>query len=1032
MPRSSRNPCRGSSSSATTRSDGEYDCNLRLPASRDQSRDVARDLIVAWFRPMGADEVAYHQATVVGREDDHPGAALDYYGSRGETPLRWGGTGAARLGLAGEVTPESYEAAFGPGGFRDPRSGAQLVATRRPGFELVVSAHKSVAVLGVIDRADEMHSILDVETTETMAWLDGWFQQRGGRRGRVQQRTATGGLVYATTRHATSRAGDPSPHDHVLVANVIEMLDAAGGFKGLDSAALRDTVEAATMVGRLHAAARAVELGFDIEPDNGPSGNLRHWRIRGVPIEVCEQFSKRADDIADHLAATGQRGYHARNVAARATRTVKHHVGADELLPAWRAELDTIGWPTARLLAHLDAAQKRIRGLPFPMATTEIDQLVTEVLNVDGPLLARHKVFTRTHLIAEIAPRLYGRDPAELDRVVERLVASPTLVPLIGIAGGREQSYTTVEVLTAEATIAAAIESLADRRGLGVDRTRVIAAVGAVESASGHWLTDGQVRVVEHVCSAERGVAVVVGVAGAGKTTALDAAVRALEADGFRVLGTSTSGQAARLLGTEARIESRTFASLLWNLDQGRVVLDEQTVLVVDEAGMADDANLARLLLAADRSRASVVLVGDPRQLDAVGPGGALAAVLDRRPELVVSLDVNVRQRDPAERATLAELRGGSVPDAVAWYAEAGRIYVEPHRIDTLVAMADAWAADVGTSHDIALLAWRRADVADLNRLARDRWDQLGRLHGDDVQVLSGRWYAVGDRIVALAPNPGASIVTSQQLTIVGLDEDRIDAVTDDGRPVRITGEGLDEAHLDHAYALTVHRAQGATYDRAHVLAAGGGRELAYVALSRARDHTAVYVTADDLDQALDDLQADWGVDRRQRWIADTPARRGREETPARAEPPARRAPSIADQRADAYRRQQDLEADYFDLRSGTGRWRDTPEGAAARTLSRARSQVEALQRVAVDPNERRSDRRAATKSLPRLEAAVDAAEQQWLQIGEPVAARLWSAVSDVQRQIDRLVTQAMIERLDRLEGPMVTQAAEISPGLSL
>ncbi len=106
------------------------------PGGRLPERPGGAD--VAWFRPMGADEVAYHQATVVGRADDHPGAALDYYGSRGETPLRWAGAGAARLGLAGEVTAEAYEAAFGPGGFRDPASGARLVASRRPGFELVV------------------------------------------------------------------------------------------------------------------------------------------------------------------------------------------------------------------------------------------------------------------------------------------------------------------------------------------------------------------------------------------------------------------------------------------------------------------------------------------------------------------------------------------------------------------------------------------------------------------------------------------------------------------------------------------------------------------------------------------------------------------------------------------------------------------------------------------------------------------------------------------------------------------------------
>ena len=263
---------------------------------------------MAWFRPMGAAEVAYHQETVVGRADDHPGAALDYYGSRGETPLRWGGAGAARLGLEGEVTAEAYEAAFGPGGFTLPGTDERLVVTRRPGFELVVSAHKSVAVLGVIDRAEAMHSILDTETSATMDWLDGWFQDRGGRRGRAAQRTATGGLVYGMTRHGTSRAGDPSPHDHVLVANVAEMLDARGGFKGLDSAALRDTVEAATMVGRLHSAARAVELGFTIAPDDGPSGRLRHWRVVGIPDEVCEVFSKRADEIAEHLATTGHSG----------------------------------------------------------------------------------------------------------------------------------------------------------------------------------------------------------------------------------------------------------------------------------------------------------------------------------------------------------------------------------------------------------------------------------------------------------------------------------------------------------------------------------------------------------------------------------------------------------------------------------------------------------------------------------------------------------------------------------------------------
>ena len=890
---------------------------------------------MAWFRPMGADEVAYHQATVVARGDDHPGAALDYYGSRGETPLRWGGAGAARLGLAGEVTPEAYEAAFGQGGFRDPATGGRLVVSRRPGFELVVSAHKSVAVLGVIDRADAMHSILDVETDATMAWLDDWFGVRGGRRSRMQSRTATGGLTYAVTRHGTSRAGDPSPHDHVLVANVVEMLDRRGGYKALDSAGLRDTVEAATMVGRLHSAARAVGLGLEIEPDAGPSGHLRHWRIVGVPAEVCEVFSKRSDEIAEHLAANGQHGYRARGIAARATRTAKRHTGIDELMPAWRAELDAAGWPIERLAEHLAQAQDRARSLPFPLTATEIDQLAAEVLDVDGSLLARHKVFTRTHLTAEIAPRLYGRDPDELDRVLDHITASQDVVPLIRVTGAREQSYTTVEVLAAEQTIALTTETLAGRPGPTVPPSHITDAVSAKEKSIGHPLTGGQRAVIEALCDAEGAVTVVVGVAGSGKTTALDAATTALERSGHQVHGTSTSGQAARTLGREAGIDSSTFASLLWRLDRGQITLDDRTVVIVDEAGMADDADLARLTMAVKRSQAKLVLVGDHRQLAAVGPGGALAALLGRRPELAVTLGDNVRQTDPAERQALAELRDGSVPTAVAWYAKTGRIHTQPNRVETLATMAQAWADDLTRGHDTALLGWRKADVAHLNRLARNQWDQLGQLTGQDLTVAGGRPYAVGDRIVALAPNRDAHIVTSEQLTITAVARDQIVAGTSDGRPVILTGEAIDTNHLDYGYALTIHRAQGATYDRAHVLAAGGGRELAYVALSRARERTTIHATADDLAQAVDDLEADWGVEHHQRWITDTPARPGDEPESHRAAtvapPPARRRQPIEVRQVEAHRHLHVLEDDNEALRAGAGRWRDTPEGRAAR-----------------------------------------------------------------------------------------------------
>ena len=828
---------------------------------------------MAWFRRMGVDEVAYHQATVVGRGDDHPGQALDYYGTRGETPLRWGGAGAARLGLSGEVTPAGYEAAFGPGGFSDALLGRRLVSTRRPGFELVVSAHKSVAVLGVVGECEAMHSILDAETTATMGWLDGWFHAQGGRRGRAQVRTATSGLTYAVTRHATSRAGDPSPHDHVLVANVVEMLDTTGGHKGLDSAALRDTVEAATMVGRLHSAARAVALGFEIEPDPGPSGNLRHWRITGIPQAVCDLYSKRADDIDAYLAEAGYTSYRARGVAARDTRAVKRHTGVDELLPHWQHELEQVGWSVERLAAALEEARTVNPRLPVGLTGAEIDALGAEVLDAGGGLMRRHKVFTRTRLVAEIAPRLYGHDPAQLDVVIDRVLASPRVVPLIGLAGSHEQAYATAEVLATEHAIAQAIDRLTHRPGPSIDPVEVGQVVTRTE-ADGRVLTGGQVAAVEAICSSGRGVDVVIGVAGAGKTTALNTARQVLQTAGYQVLGTSTSGQAARTLGTEAAISSGTLRSLLWRLDHHHDTLDQRTVVVLDEAAMTADADLLRLTVGIERAGAKLVLVGDQRQLSAIGPGGAIDAIWERHPEIITTLDHNVRQHDPAERAALAQLRAGSVPDGVAWYARAGRTAIAPTRTQALTAMVDQWAQDITAGHDTALLAWGRQDVADLNRLARARYDTLGHLPGDDLTAPGGRRYAIGDRVVALAPNPAAQLVTSQQLTITAIDHQHqtLTAATGDGRHVQLGGEAIDRAHLDHAYALTVHRSQGATYDRAHVYADGGGRELGYVAMSRARQRTTLHVVADDLPQAIEDLNTDWSHETRQRWITDTPA----------------------------------------------------------------------------------------------------------------------------------------------------------------
>jgi ATP-dependent exoDNAse (exonuclease V) alpha subunit len=179
----------------------------------------------------------------------------------------------------------------------------------------------------------------------------------------------------------------------------------------------------------------------------------------------------------------------------------------------------------------------------------------------------------------------------------------------------------------------------------------------------------------------------VVGVAGAGKTSTLSAVRAGFEAAGYSVIGTATSGQAAKALGEGAGVTSRTLASLTWRLERNREVLSPRHVVLLDEAAMTSDQDVAKLLGAVEASGARAIVVGDYRQLDAVGPGGALEALASRHPGHVWTLRDNMRQRDPAERGALDHLRAGHVPSAVGWYARQGRLHPAQDRAHAMSQM---------------------------------------------------------------------------------------------------------------------------------------------------------------------------------------------------------------------------------------------------------------------------------------------------------------------------------------------------------
>ena len=203
---------------------------------------------------------------------------------------------------------------------------------------------------------------------------------------------------------------------------------------------------------------------------------------------------------------------------------------------------------------------------------------------------------------------------------------------------------------------------------------------------------------------------------------------------------------------------------------------------------MTSDADVGRLLAAVEASGAKLVAVGDYRQLDAVGPGGALEALSKRHPGHVWALRDNLRQVDHGERHALDHLRAGQVPTAVNWYLGNGRVHPAPSRAQATSDMAMAWAADVVGGRDALMVAYHRDSVEALNRAARAVWAKLGRLSGPELEAPGGRRYRAGDRVVTLAPGPDGAWVTSQRAVVTSVDPDArtLTAVTPEGTELRM------------------------------------------------------------------------------------------------------------------------------------------------------------------------------------------------------------------------------------------------------
>jgi Ti-type conjugative transfer relaxase TraA len=450
--------------------------------------------------------------------------------------------------------------------------------------------------------------------------------------------------------------------------------------------------------------------------------------------------------------------------------------------------------------------------------------------------------FTKRDLAMFIHRHSDGKE--QYDRAMSAVRASPELVAL-GKDGRGDDRFTSREMIETEQRLQRASELMAERERHRVDEKDRAAALASAEGR-GLVLAGEQRAAFEHV-TGERGLSVIVGYAGTGKSAMLGVAREAWERGGYEVRGAALSGIAAEGLESGSGIASRTIASMEHGWSQGRDLLISRDVLVIDEAGMVGTRQMERVLSHAADAGAKVVLVGDPQQLQAIEAGAAFRAINERHGGVEIT-EVR-RQHEEWQRDATRHLATGRTGEAIRAYADHGMIHAAETREQARGELVERWDRErsAAPDHSRIILTHTNDEVRELNETARGRMRVAGQL-GDDVRVKTERGdraFATGDRIMFLKNERSLEVKNGTLGTVEQVNQQSMTVRTDDGRSVAF--DMKDYAHVDHGYAATIHKAQGMTVDRAHMLATPGmDRHGAYVGMSRHRDGLAVHYGLDD------------------------------------------------------------------------------------------------------------------------------------------------------------------------------------------
>jgi Ti-type conjugative transfer relaxase TraA len=422
-----------------------------------------------------------------------------------------------------------------------------------------------------------------------------------------------------------------------------------------------------------------------------------------------------------------------------------------------------------------------------------------------------------------------------------KVLASPDLLTLGTDERGRKR-FTTRDMVAVEG------EMLERANRLAASTTHRVSAHHRSQVLADGGLSEEQREAFHHVTGPSDLVALV-GVAGTGKSKMLDSARHAWEAAGYTTKAGALSGIAAENLENSSGIVTRTLAGWEYAWAQNRDELRKGDIFVVDEAGLVGTRQLARILEHAEKAGAKVVLVGDPEQLQSIEAGAAFRGIASQIG--AAQLTEVRRQKYAWQKQATRQLASGRTDEALRAYQHDGRIHALQSRDQARAALLMEWrrAAREQPNQSRLILAYTRDDAYKLNLEARRLRQDAGELGAAEViETDRGpREFAIGDRLYFMRNERGLAVKNGSLGTVEQIQNGVLQVRLDGDEARQVVVDSQQYPFLEHGYAATVHKAQGATVDRTFVLATTHfDRHTAYVALSRHREKADVYYGRDD------------------------------------------------------------------------------------------------------------------------------------------------------------------------------------------